>query len=90
MWLLQNILRWKRTNKTFYLRLSTIELAGETFYVEATKLELAQGNEINSYIAPMGYPHVELSEDKDFKRLYHTKTDVHQLASICFCIVRDK
>ncbi|HEM2825377.1 TPA: N-acetylmuramoyl-L-alanine amidase [Streptococcus suis] len=43
--------------------LATIELNSETFYVEATNLELVQANEINSYIAQMGYPHVEMSED---------------------------
>lgn len=42
---------------------ATIDVNGETFYIPAANLELVQTNDINQYIAQLGYPHVNLTED---------------------------
>lgn len=42
---------------------ATIDIDGETFYIPAANLELVQTNDINQYIAQLGYPHVDLTED---------------------------
>lgn len=42
---------------------ATIDVDGETFYIPAAHLELVQTNDINQYIAQLGYPHVDLTAD---------------------------
>ncbi|NQI71946.1 N-acetylmuramoyl-L-alanine amidase [Streptococcus suis] len=42
---------------------ATIDVEGETFYIPAANLKLVQTNDINQYIAQLGYPHVDLTED---------------------------
>ncbi|BCP61655.1 N-acetylmuramoyl-L-alanine amidase [Streptococcus parasuis] len=42
---------------------ATIDVDGETFYIPAANLELVQTSDINQYIAQLGYPHVDLTED---------------------------
>ena len=58
-----------------------VQVNGKTYYVLAKDLQISLDNDVNKYVAQLGYPHVKISQqinDKFIKRGYASSTGMPQ------------